>query len=215
MLKAVIFDMDGTICDTLPLCIEAFRRAVEPLYGKQLSDEEIVASFGPSEEGTIKALIPGHFEKGVSDFLSHYRSLHSICPTPFEGILEIIDNLKERGIIVALVTGKGEKSCRLTLDYYGINDRFDMVETGHASGPCKPEGIGRVLDQFGLKAKEAIYVGDAPGDIIAAREVGMPIISALWGSFISPEEIKILRPDRICRSIEELSFTLEELIGIT
>ena len=55
-IKALIFDLDGTIGDTLPLCIKAFRRSIEPLIGRSVSDAEIIATFGPSEEGTIMAL---------------------------------------------------------------------------------------------------------------------------------------------------------------
>ncbi|MGQ1947507.1 HAD family hydrolase [Geofilum sp. OHC36d9] len=56
-IKAVIFDLDGTLGNTIPLCIEAFRKSIEPLIGKKLSDQEITSTFGPSEEGTIKVLV--------------------------------------------------------------------------------------------------------------------------------------------------------------
>jgi beta-phosphoglucomutase-like phosphatase (HAD superfamily) len=57
-IEAVIFDLDGTIANTLPLCIAAFRKSIEPLLQASISDEEIIATFGPSEEGTIRKLIP-------------------------------------------------------------------------------------------------------------------------------------------------------------
>lgn len=53
MIKAIIFDLDGTIGDTVPLCIAAFKKSVEPLAGRVFSEEDIVSTFGPSEEGTI------------------------------------------------------------------------------------------------------------------------------------------------------------------
>ena len=65
MIRAVVFDFDGTIADTLPLCIAAFRQAVEPHAGRRVSDEEIIATFGPSEEGTIRALIPEEVRRGA------------------------------------------------------------------------------------------------------------------------------------------------------
>ena len=52
-IKCVIFDLDGTVGDTVPLCIKAFKKSIEPLINKNVSDEEIIATFGPSEEGTI------------------------------------------------------------------------------------------------------------------------------------------------------------------
>ncbi|HXS57064.1 MAG TPA: HAD hydrolase-like protein, partial [Hanamia sp.] len=68
-IKAVIFDLDGTLANTLPLCIRAFRKSIEPLINRSVSDAEIVATFGPSEEGTIMALAPDHYKKGVTDYL--------------------------------------------------------------------------------------------------------------------------------------------------
>ena len=58
-MNTFLFDLDGTLGNTLPLCIAAFREAVEPLSGECLIDADIVANFGPSEEGTIAALLPG------------------------------------------------------------------------------------------------------------------------------------------------------------
>ena len=74
-IKAVIFDLDGTIGDTLPLIIKAFRNALEPLINRSVSDAEIIATFGPSEEGTIMSLAPDHYEKGLADYLSYYEDL--------------------------------------------------------------------------------------------------------------------------------------------
>jgi beta-phosphoglucomutase-like phosphatase (HAD superfamily) len=83
-IKAVIFDLDGTLANTLPLCIQAFRESLQPLIQRYLSDEEIIATFGPSEEGTIMALAPDYYDEGVSAYLHLYSSLHSMCPAPFE-----------------------------------------------------------------------------------------------------------------------------------
>jgi len=72
-IKAVIFDLDGTLANTLPTCIKAFRAAVEPLISRSVSDAEIIATFGPSEEGTIQALAPDFYDKGVSGYLKFYN----------------------------------------------------------------------------------------------------------------------------------------------
>ena len=73
MFKGIIFDLDGTIANTLPLCIEAFRKSIEPLANRALSDEEIIATFGPSEEGTIMALAPLHYDAGIKGCLKNGR----------------------------------------------------------------------------------------------------------------------------------------------
>ncbi|AIQ64517.1 hypothetical protein PSTEL_16840 [Paenibacillus stellifer] len=203
-MKAVIFDFDGTVADTLPLCIASFRKAIEPLAGRSLTDGEIIATFGPSEEGTINALIPYFYEEGLNSYLRHYEELHSMCAEPFDGMRELLDFLKEQGIIVALVTGKGEQSCRLSLAFYGMENLFDWIETGSPHGQRKTEGIREVLGRFGLKASETVYVGDAVSDIHSSRAAGVPILSAAWGSYTDIDELSQHEPDEILRTVEEL-----------
>lgn len=84
MLKAVLFDLGGTIGNTLPLCITAFRESIEPLAGRSLTDEEIVATFGPSEEGTIAVLLPERQAEGINHYLLRYEELHCRWPSPFQ-----------------------------------------------------------------------------------------------------------------------------------
>ncbi|HUP13684.1 MAG TPA: HAD family hydrolase, partial [Niastella sp.] len=205
-IKAVIFDLDGTIGDTLPLCIKAFRRSVEPLIGRSVSDAEIIATFGPSEEGTIMALAPNHYDKGVADYLQHYETYHEMCPSPFEGIEGLLKTLKEKGTRIAMVTGKGKYSTAISLKQFGLENYFEAVETGMPGGPRKPEGIQLVLNHFSDLAKEEIiYVGDAPGDITASRRVGIPVVAAAWAQTAEPEKLKELRPDEIFYTIADFA----------
>ena len=115
-LKAVLFDLDGTIGNTLPLCITAFRESIEPLVGRTVTDDEIVATFGPSEEGTIAVLLPEQRGEGLESYLRRYEALHCRWPSPFEGMPEILSYLKTKRIFVGLVTGKGRRSTQLTLN---------------------------------------------------------------------------------------------------
>lgn len=212
-IKAIIFDLDGTLGETVPLCIKAFKKSIEPLLGKELSDEEITATFGPSEEGTVKALIPNQYEKGVENYLKYYDEMHDMCPEPFDGIVDILTFLKSKNITLAMVTGKGEKSTTITLSKYKINNLFDAVETGSISGPRKTEGMKSILERFGLTPQEAIYVGDAPGDIIAAREASIGILSAAWANAIDKMKLQELGPDEIFYTIEDFKTYLVQKIN--
>ena len=119
--------------------------------------------------------------------------------------------LRRKHVITALVTGKGRRSCDISLAYYGFAELFDVVETGSPSGPDKPEGIRRVLKQFRLKEEEAVYVGDAPSDIQSARTAGIPVISAAWASPAEPEVRLSLKPDRIFYSVADFRSYLDSL----
>lgn len=205
-IKAVIFDLDGTLGNTIPLCIEAFRKSIEPLIGKGITDEEITATFGPSEEGTIKALAPTHYDKGISDYLRWYKNLHFKCPTPFEGIHNLLKFLSKKEIGIAMVTGKGVHSTKITLDKFGITHFFDIIETGDSEGPRKQEGIEKVLKYYsGLCKNEVVYVGDAPSDIVACKKTDVPIIAAAWAETVCSERLIELNPDEIFYNINDFN----------
>lgn len=205
-IKAIIFDLDGTLGNTIPLCVEAFRIAIEPLIGRTISDEEIIATFGPSEEGTIKALIPDKYDQGISDYLYNYEELHKKWPKPFDGIISLLNDLKRRNIKIAMVTGKGKRSTNITLQKFGITHLFEKIETGHIGGARKPEGIKAVLDYFHeLNKDEIVYVGDAPNDIIACNQVGISVIAAAWAETAEPERLSELKPDEIFYSIDDFT----------
>jgi phosphoglycolate phosphatase-like HAD superfamily hydrolase len=209
-IKTIIFDLDGTIADTLPLCIAAFKKSIEPLLGKEVSAEEIVATFGPSEEGTIRQLIPTHEEAGVKAYLEHYQQLHYTCPAPFSGIPELLAFLQSKGIQLAMVTGKGIHSTRLSLKQFGLEKYFEVLETGSPAGPNKVNGIWRVLERLNAGTGETIYVGDAPSDVKACQQVGIPIAAAGWASTADNKELEALKPDWLFYSITEFWEWLDE-----
>ena len=111
-IRLVAFDLDGTIGDTIPLCIKAFKEAVAPYIGHELSDDDVIRTFGLNEQGMIASLVDAPYKEcALADFYTFYKNLHEqLCPRPFPGIRELITDLKQSGIIVALVTGKGAKS---------------------------------------------------------------------------------------------------------
>ncbi|MGQ2984247.1 HAD family hydrolase [Flavobacterium sp.] len=209
-LKAVIFDLDGTIANTLPLCISSFRRSIEPLAGRAVSDAEIIATFGPSEEGTIMAFAPNHYDKGVSEYLRIYEEDHAMCPAPFDGMPELIASLKDKGVRVAMVTGKGRASAVITLDKFGISHLFELLEAGNPEGNRKADGIEAVLEAWGDVGKdEVVYVGDTTSDILTCRQVGIPIVSAAWAETAEPDALIPMKPDHIFYTVADFAEWLE------
>lgn len=212
-IKCVIFDLDGTVGDTVPLCIKAFKKSIEPLINKSVSDEEIIATFGPSEEGTIMALAPNFYDKGVEDYLKYYEEYHEMCPKPFDGIIDILKFLKDNGIKIAMVTGKGKYSTDITLKKFSIDEYFEIIETGVVSGPSKPQRIERVLKHFNeFEKDEFIYVGDAPSDITASRKVGIPVVSVAWAQLVDLEKLKELKPNEIFQDVNKFYGWIKEKI---
>jgi len=193
--KTIIFDLDGTIADTLPLCIAAFKKSVEPLLQKEISEQEIIATFGPSEEGTIRKLIPAYEQEGVAAYLQHYEALHHTCPDAFPGINALLKYLKAASVQLAMVTGKGLHSTRLSLKQFGLAEYFEVMETGSVEGPNKVNGIRNILTRLNANKAESLYIGDAPSDIIYCKQVGIPIAAVAWASTTNAKELEAQQPD--------------------
>lgn len=210
----VLFDLDGTLGNTLPLCISAFRNAIEPLLQRALTDAEIIAQFGPSEEGTIQALIPEHYAEGVERYMECYKRLHGQWPTPFEGVEEILSALRAAGRYVGLVTGKGPRSTKITLETYGFARYFDCVKTGSIRGPVKRERIDEILRASALAPDRFIYVGDAPSDVTAARACGLRTVAAAWAPTADRAALEAMHPDFLFHSIGAFrEFVDRSLVG--
>ncbi|WP_183567641.1 HAD family hydrolase [Mucilaginibacter sp. SP1R1] len=210
-IKAVIFDLDGTLANTLPLCIRSFRESVQPLINRQISDGDIMATFGPSEEGTIMALAPDHYQMGISHYLRYYKAFHEMCPAPFDGIPELLMLLQDKNIETTMVTGKGFHSTVISLEYLKLERFFNFIETGSPAGPRKADGIQAILNALpGIKKDEFIYVGDAPGDIIASRKVGIPVVAAAWAETAEPELLKRHEPDHLFYAVADFSTWLSK-----
>lgn len=202
-LRGLIFDMDGTIGDTLHICIEGIKRAAEPLAGRSFSDAEILATFGPSEEGAAKKLVPHDPTACMDSYLRHYEELHAQSPDPFDGIPELLRDIHASGAKLAMVTGKGPRTLAVTMRIYKLQDTFDEVRTGCPQKACKPEKIQEVLDVWGLNPSEVAYVGDIAHDVRSAREAGVKAISVAWASSADLASLKAAEPDWLFETVAE------------
>ncbi len=106
-------------------------QAVSPYAGHLLTEREIVETFGLNEIGMIKSIVPENWEQALHDFYSLYEKLHYEC------IRDLIAALRAKGFILALITGKGERSCRITLNEFGMEHDFDEILTGSESENVK------------------------------------------------------------------------------
>ena len=154
MIKTAIFDFDGTLADTIPLCLEAFRRAVNDLDGRVLTDREIERNFGPDDLGVIRKLFPGKpewHERGRELFIHYYQELHAeMAPAPFAGTVELLHSLRNSGIRLAMVTGKRRESADISLKFFHLDGFFPVLETGSPEGGVKTDRINRALERWEL-----------------------------------------------------------------
>jgi pyrophosphatase PpaX len=180
LIKGMMFDLDGTLADTMPLCARTFQYIFKKFLGREISEAEIIQMFGPTEEGIIQNTIPDKAEEALACYVEKYREFHSICESPFEGISSMLEFLQKKDMKLAVVTGKGVESARISMEYLELDRFFSLVETGTPNGACKPEAFERVLNRWKLLPEEVGYVGDTPYDMQSARSVGLQPLGAGW-----------------------------------
>jgi phosphoglycolate phosphatase len=204
MIKMVAFDLDGTLCDSIAMCIEAFCEAVSPYAGHEITEKEVIETFGLNEIGMIKKIVKNNWEQALQDFYQYYEALHDMCPVPFPGIRDLINFLQENHIIVALITGKGEKSCDITLEKLRLKDAFIEIATGSEKKPNKAESILLLMQKYSVKSDEFYYIGDAVSDVTECKRVDVTCLSAAWAEFAHTEELRKVNPLHVFESISEL-----------
>jgi pyrophosphatase PpaX len=208
-LQGIIFDLDGTLGDTLPVCFAAFRETFRHYLGREYSDREIRAMFGPTEEGILQDLLADRWEEGLRHYLEAYREAHAQCPAPFSGISGVLRGLEQRGIPMAIVTGKGPQSAALSLEALGLAKFFDVVEAGSARGGVKPQAMRKVVAAWGLDPAHVACLGDAPSDIRSAHEIGAISLGAAWATTADYDLLATHDPHALFRQVSEFAAWVE------
>ncbi|UDQ97890.1 HAD hydrolase-like protein [Lentisphaerota bacterium WC36G] len=213
MIKMVAFDLDGTIAETIPMCIEVFKRAVLPYTQRMLSKEEVVNTFGLNEEGMINKVVTDHIsaQDALKNYHNLYAQMHHLCEKPFPYIRQLFDNLKQKDIILAMVTGKGAESCEISLQKFDLKHYFVTVKTGSKHCTNKAVSLAELLLKYQLKPNEIIYVGDTVSDVHACNEVGIKCLSVAWAESAIVEDLRAINPDHVYETVqlaEEYIFSL-------
>ena len=209
-LDGVIFDLDGTLGDTLPVCFAAFRRALEGFSGRHYTDEEIAALFGPSEEGMIRRLVPDRWQACLEVYLAAYEEESARRARLFPGIETALRLFERRGVALAIVTGKGARSAAISLQHLGLAEFFDVVETGSPDGSVKPLAIQRVLGKWSAAPDRVAYVGDVPTDMEAAKEAGVIPLAAGWAATSDADSLRALSPLEMFRDVPDFIAWIEK-----
>ncbi len=182
-IQCVIFDIDGTMTRTFELIFASFNHVAEKYLGKTFSEPEIVALFGPPEEGGLRKVFPEEqIARAMDDLCRYYKDHHAAMAGLHEGIDETLRFLKDHDVKLAVFTGKGRRTTAITLEELKIGHYFDLVVSGDDVVRYKPdpEGIRKVIEAFSLPPGAVLMVGDSPGDLKASREAGVRAALALW-----------------------------------
>lgn len=204
-LKAVIFDLDGTLADTLPVVVEAFQQTLEAFGLPVHSQGEIFDHFGPTEEGVVEAMFGDVSARALPLFYANYERLISDNVAPFLGIPKLLTVCQAEGFRLAVVTGKSDRGAAITLEALDLVDVFEFVRGGSDTGVVKTQAISEVMSLWGDMPATAAYIGDHPLDVSEARSAGVLALSAGWASTVDISAIKAARPDELFLTVDEFA----------
>lgn len=209
MYRLVIFDLDGTLLNTLGDLAAAGNHALAEM-GYPVHETDVYRYFvGNGIPNLIHRMLPeDHTEeehRRCYECFTEFYSAHKADRTvPYEGMTELVHRLNERGIICAVNTNKAhEFSCELIRASYGDNIR-DMIGFG-IGFPLKPapDAALELIRRFGIEKAETLYVGDSGVDMQTAANAGIDGCAVLWG-FRDYEELAAFKPAYMAKNPQEL-----------
>ena len=211
--EGIIFDIDGTLTSTNELIFATFRHVTEKYLNKKVTDEEIISLFGPTEDVILKEFMNENYAEARKDYMDFYEAKHHLMADVYPGIKEVLELIKSKKIPLSIYTGKGRESSVITLQKIGVYNLFDMIVTGDdvADHKPSPEGIDKFVDEFKLNREKVLMIGDAPADVIAARNAGVKIASVVWDSY-AKEKVLEMKSDFVFDTVTDLMKFLKENI---
>jgi pyrophosphatase PpaX len=211
-LDGMIFDLDGTLTDTFRVCFLAFRETLQSFTGATFTDDEIMAGFGPSEDGMFQRWVPDRWAECLQLYLIVYAREHRRIGRTFPGVETALGLLRDRGIPLAVVTGKGPQSAAISLAQLGLTPYFDCIETGSPEGSVKPRCIRRILARWETPPERVAYLGDVPSDIQASQAVGVLPLAAAWEERSDDQALRALHPLAVFQAVPEFVQWIETTV---
>ncbi|WP_300382944.1 pyrophosphatase PpaX [Clostridium sp.] len=204
MVKAVLFDLDGTLLDTNQLIYNSFEKTFKDLLGLSLKKEEIIKFFGIPLKDAFVPYFKEDEEDKIESYIKYYRTIneeiHDTMCFAFDGVKEMLDKLKEIGMKIGIVTSKREELAIRGMKIAGIYDYMDVIITPEKTILHKPNGepAEEACNLLGIKPKEAIMVGDSSYDILCGNAAGCKTCAVEY-SIVDIEELKESNPDYIIK----------------
>ena len=187
MSKCIVFDLDGTIIDSFPDIYESLNKALEQSGFPTISFEKFFAIAGYGPRNLIKDAVDEPISGQVyEDAVALYNNIYTNCGSPktvrYDGMLEVLAELRKRGYILLVRTNKAQKTTDAITNRLLVG-AVDLIWGSIDGREIKPyaESVLPMLRMFDAKPEDTYMVGDMKADVDTANNAGMKFIGVLWG----------------------------------
>ena len=216
VLRAALFDFDGTLVDTTELIYQSMRHAAGEVLGREdLPREVLLANVGQPLPRQMELLDAERAEALLESYRLHNNEHHDSLIGEFPGVEGSLARLLSGGVKIAVVTSKRLPSVEMALKRFPrlgeVVDRFVTMEDTEEHKP-HPGPLLKGLELLSVPKEEAAYVGDSPFDVAAAKAAGVKSVAVSWGAF-SEDTLRSAEPDHLVPDVDSAVDVLLEMAG--
>ena len=213
MIKLCIFDLDGTVLDTLPTIAYYGNKTLEEFGIPARPVDEFRYFAGTGIKNLIRKMLAAAgyfddetFEKVLRVYDNAYNADASYKTEIFEGLKETLDGLKSRGILFAVATNKPQSAAIPVLTHFYGENYFEIISGQEGTRPLKPDPrtVFDILGKLNIKKEEALYFGDTSTDMQTGKNAGLFTVGVLWG-FRNEKELRESGADIIIKKPDEIT----------
>lgn len=205
--RVILFDLDGTLIDSGPIIMASMRHASVTVLGREPDEARVRAAIGgPGLVAQMRELDPARVDELVETYRAHNEPLHATLQT-FDGVLELLPELRRRGHQLGIVTAKRVATVRLAFERFPqLGELTDVLVGAEDTERHKPDPdpVLEALRRIDASPEEAVYVGDSPFDIRAGRSAGAYTIAVGWGGIHPDERLLAEQPDALVQHPKEI-----------
>jgi pyrophosphatase PpaX len=205
----VVFDLDGTLVDTIGLIVASYQHAFRTVLGREEDETRIRSWIGQPLIRGFRSLAPERAEELFSTYLDWNHANTERLIRRYAGIDTLLADLAAAGVGVAVATSKLRTSAQTALKLTGLDAYLDVLVTLEDTDAHKPDPAPLLLavERLGGRLADAVYVGDAVVDVQAGRRAGMAAVGVTWGA-ASREAVAAAEPDVVADTVAQLRAAL-------